>query len=295
MLGNVGEVGPGELLERGGRELGAGRLEHLEELWGLASAEKSRGVLAHLGAGLDLQAEILDADLGRLLKEGLGLLGILVDPRLALLGQLGVADHVAEQGPRRTAEANQGDAARQLRPGQRNGLVDVVELLGDVDVLLEHLGVLAIRGGQQGFREVRALLVDHLDRHAQGLGDDEDVGEDDGGIDEAGEALNGLQGERRGHLGVPAALEEVALPLGLVVLGEIAASCTRVSDTHGREGGVLGSWRFSPWRITHMGGRSTFWPTRRCQFRGLGSVYQMDHECNMISREEQNTHPMRPG
>lgn len=295
MLGNVGEVGSGELLERGGRELGAGRLEHLEELWGLASAEKFRGVPAHLGAGLDLQAEILDADLGRLLEEGLGLLGILVDPRLALLGQLGVADHVAEQGPRRTAEANQGDAARQLRPGQRNGLVDVVELLGDVDVLLEHLGVLAIRGGQQGFREVRALLVDHLDRHAQGLGDDEDVGEDDGGIDEAGEALNGLQGERRGHLGVPAALEEVALPLGLVVLGEIAASCTRVSDTHGREGGVLGSWRFSPWRITHMGGRSTLWPTRRCQFRGLGSVYQMDHECNMISREEQNTHPMRPG
>lgn len=72
---------------------------------------------------------------------------------------------------------------------------------------------------------MRALLVDHLDGHAHGLRDDEDVGEDDGGIDEAGIAADGLESDFRGDFGIAAAFEEVSLALGLVVFREIAASC----------------------------------------------------------------------
>lgn len=70
-----------------------------------------------------------------------------------------------------------------------------------------------------------ALLVDHLDRHAHGLGDDEDVGEDDGGVDQAGVALNGLEGQGRGDLGVAADFKEVTPAFGFMVLGEVAAGC----------------------------------------------------------------------
>jgi hypothetical protein len=70
---------------------------------------------------------------------------------------------------------------------------------------------------------VRALLVHHLNLHAHGLRDDEDVGEDNGRVQQAGEALDRLQGQRRGDLGVAAALEEVAGALGFVVFGEVAA------------------------------------------------------------------------
>lgn len=185
----------------------------------------------HLGSGLDLEGEVVYAEFCDLLEERLGLLGVLVDPRLDVLEDLGPAafNHVAEERPRRTAEANQGNSALQLLPRQRDSLVYIVELLCDVDVPVHDLGVLSVVGVLEGVGEVRPLLVDHLDCHAHGLGDDQDVGEDNGGIDESGEALNGLEGQGRSDLGVPAAGEEVARALGLVVLGEIAASYTGVS------------------------------------------------------------------
>jgi len=55
---------------------------------------------------------------------------------------------------------------------------------------------------------------------------DEDVGEDDGGVDEALIALDGLEGERRGNFGAAAALKEVVLSFRLVVLGQIATGYT---------------------------------------------------------------------
>ena len=226
VLGNIGQVGFAEGLESVGRQLARVRVEDLDQL----------------GTGLDLQGQVLDADLGNLLEEGLGGLGILVDPRLALLVRLGAAalGHVAEQGPGGAAEADEGDAPLELLAGHGDGLVDVVELGGDVDLLLHDLFVLAVVRAAQGLREVRAELVDHLDHHAHGLRDDEDVGEDDGGVDQAGEALNGLQGQGGGDLGVAAALEEVAAGFGFVVFGQVAAGCsvqTKEDQLYGREAG----------------------------------------------------------
>jgi hypothetical protein len=69
---------------------------------------------------------------------------------------------------------------------------------------------------------VRTLLVDHLDGHAHSLGDDENVGEDDGSVEETGVALDGLEGDCRSDLGVTAAFEEVSVAFGFVVLGQVA-------------------------------------------------------------------------
>lgn len=179
----------------------------------------------YLSAGLNLQSQILHAQLRDLLQQRLGLLRILVNPRLDLLEQLRTAalHHIAQQSPRGTGESEQGDTAIELLAGEGDGLVDVVQLLGDVDVALHQLGVLAVAGRAQRVGEVRALLVDHLDRHAHRLRDHQDVGEDDGRVDQAGVALDGLERQGRRDLGVAADFKEVTPAFGFMVLGEVAA------------------------------------------------------------------------
>jgi hypothetical protein len=53
---------------------------------------------------------------------------------------------------------------------------------------------------------------------------DEDIGEDDGRVDQALESFNGLECERRGNFGAAAAFEEVMFSFGLMILGQIATS-----------------------------------------------------------------------
>lgn len=166
----------------------------------------------HLSSSLDLKGQMVYADISNLGQQLLRLLRVLVDPRLGLRKQLRAAalDHVAEERPGRAAEANQRHPAGQLLPRQRNRLVDVVELGGDVDRAAEHLLVLPVGRALQRVGEMGSLLVHHLDLHAHGLRDDQDVGEDDGGVQQACESLDGLQRQRRGNLGISAAFEEVA-------------------------------------------------------------------------------------
>jgi hypothetical protein len=66
-----------------------------------------------------------------------------------------------------------------------------------------------------------SLLINHYHFHAHGLRYDEDIGEDDSGIDESGKALDRLNGNGRCDFGVPTALEEVAFALGFMILWEI--------------------------------------------------------------------------
>jgi hypothetical protein len=169
---------------------------------------------------------MVHAGIGNLGQQLLRLLGILVNPSLDLSKQLRAAalNHVAEKRPGRTAESNQWHSARQLLPRQSNGLVDVVELGGHVELSVEDLFVLSVGWGLERVREVRSLLVHHLDLHAQGLGDDEDVGEDDGSVQQALESLDWLQRQGGGDLGVSAALKEVARALGFMILGQVATS-----------------------------------------------------------------------
>lgn len=176
---------------------------------------------------------MLHADIRNLGQQLLRLLRISVNPRLDLSKQLGATslNHVTKQRPGRATEPNQGDLASELRPRQSNRIVHIAQLGADIDLALHHLLVLSIRGGLERVGEVRALLVDHLDGHAHGLRDDEDVGEDDGGVDEAGIAADGLESDFGGDFGIAAAFEEVSLALGLVVFREVAASCQFVNIT----------------------------------------------------------------
>lgn len=62
------------------------------------------------------------------------------------------------------------------------------------------------------------LFVEHFDSHAEGLGDHEDVAEDYGCVEEAGVALDGLEGDCGGEFGVATDGEEVIGAFGFVVL-----------------------------------------------------------------------------
>lgn len=149
----------------------------------------------YLSTGLHLKSQVVYTDISNLGQELLRLLRVLVDPCLDLGEKLGPAplDHVAKERPRGAAEANQGNPASQLLPRQGDCLVDVVELGGNVHLSAEHLLVLPVRWALQRVGEMGTLLVHHLHLHAHGLGNDEDIGEDDGGVQQALEALDGLQ------------------------------------------------------------------------------------------------------
>jgi hypothetical protein len=79
-------------------------------------------------------------------------------------------------------------------------------------------------------------VLKYLTHRAKRVGlHDEDVAEDDGGVDEIGIAFNGLEGECRGDLWGAAAGEEVMRPFGMVVFGEVAARWEVCQDRIGSE------------------------------------------------------------
>jgi hypothetical protein len=175
----------------------------------------------YLSTSTDLQGKVFNTELSNLLKQLLALFGVLEDPCLDLLEHLGATslNHVTEQGPGSATEAVQRHTAIELLSGHSDGLVNVIQ-------------VLLVVGGHERVGEMGALLVNHDDLHAHGLRNDEDVGEDDGAIDEAGVTINRLQSQGRGNLGRTTALEEVVGAFGLVVFGQVAASLAH--DPHGR-------------------------------------------------------------
>jgi hypothetical protein len=209
LLGNMLQIRQRKVREAGGRELASPAVEDHDEL-------RARD---------DLAREILDAELRDDLEQLLGLVRVPVQPRLGLAEDLGPAalDHVAEEGPGRAAEADERDAAAQFFARQRDGLVDVVELFFDVVLVRGQVVVLGVGGRGERVREGGAFFGQHLHRHAHGLRDDEDVAEDDGGVDEVGVAVDRLEGQGRRDFRGAAAGEEVVRAFGVVVFGEVAA------------------------------------------------------------------------
>lgn len=209
--GDVTEVRERVRGERGGGELAGPRVKDLDQL----------------GTGGNLKRQILNTDLGNLLQQSLRLLRVLVNPGLGVDEKLATTalNHVAQQGPWRTTETNKRDTALQLKTGERNSLVHVVQLGLHVHILCHDLLVLSVRGRLQRLGEVRALLIQHLHDHSHSLGDDQDIREDNGGIDEAIISINGLEGQGRGDLRRAATFEEVTTTLGFMVLGKVATGC----------------------------------------------------------------------
>mmetsp|Transcript_17184 Transcript_17184/g.47582 ORF Transcript_17184/g.47582 Transcript_17184/m.47582 type:complete len:464 (-) Transcript_17184:122-1513(-) len=146
--------------------------------------------LQHVRALLDLRRHVLDDDLGQRLQQRRGFLGVLLQPLHAelrvLLGRS--ADHVKQEGPRRGRESDERDG---LILGLHLG-ADLTHGLEDVSQLVLNEGWRDVVEGWDAGRHVLRCLQwvryedadaarhGHLD--AQGFGDDEDVGKQDGGV-----------------------------------------------------------------------------------------------------------------
>ena len=156
-------------MESGWRELRSPRVEHLHDL----------------RARLDLQGQVLHAQVCYLLEQFHALRWVFVYPPLDLLEDLAPTTfgHVAEEREWGAAEPEQWHSAIQFLPRESDGLVHIVQLHRDIDVPGHYLLVLAIVGAREWVWEVRALLIDHLDRHTHGLWDHQYVGEDDGRVE----------------------------------------------------------------------------------------------------------------
>lgn len=149
---------------------------------------------------MHLSNEVLCADLGDLAQDGFGVLRVVVSPLLDLLPSLATPTfhHIPKQRPRSRAEPNQRHLAVQRLAGQSNRREDVLELLKDVGLAVED-ALLGVLDRFERVGEVRSYAAEHLDFHAHGLRDDEDVGEDDGGVEQARVATDGLHRELAGE------------------------------------------------------------------------------------------------
>ena len=161
--------------------------------------------LADLRASFDLADKEVDAYIRNAHEERLALLGVLKQPclRLGVRPARLALDHVREERPRCAAKADEGDRARELAARARDCGEDVAELLVDVDVFAQTRD---IRRDVERCGEERARV--HLDGHAHGLRDDEDVAEDDRSIEKARVSSDGLQRHLGRELGRAADLEE---------------------------------------------------------------------------------------
>jgi hypothetical protein len=229
LLGYIPQIRQRKVGEACRRELASPRVKHHDQL-------RARD---------DLSGEVLDAQAGNDVQQRLGLGTILVQPRLGVPERLAAPalDHVAQQRPGRAAEPDERDPALELLARQRDGLVDVVELGGHVDRLRDEASILGVGGRGERVREGRAFFRDHLDRHAHGLRDDEDVAEDDGRVDQVRVPVDRLQRERGRHLRRPAAGEEVVVAFRLVVFGEVAPGWGRFGGQDGGGARKWGRWR----------------------------------------------------
>lgn len=87
-----------------------------------------------------------------------------------------------------------------------------------------------------------SFFIDHFNGHAEGLRDDQDVTEDNGGVEEAGIALDRLEGDCGSNFRVAADGEEVACAFCLVVFwGVVLAVGMWVEKESGKESNLGGS------------------------------------------------------
>jgi hypothetical protein len=159
--------------------------------------------LQGVGAGPGLHGEVLGAGLDQHVEQGVDLGRVLVGepPRGgALLGGFAV-EHVGRHGPGRAAEADQGATGIELRLDPRKGLTDRREGLAGLVGHRPH-GAELREGAEPGaLADLEAQFL------AQGLGDEQDVGEHDGRVE--GKPTQRLQGRLRRHFGVQAEGDEV--------------------------------------------------------------------------------------
>ena len=154
-------------------------------------------------------------------------LRVSLDQRLGLREVFGAAafDEVAGERPGRAGEAEQGLVQAELFAQERQGVVDILQSVG---------GAFELERGDVGRRTQRALhgdaaFVAETIPDAEGLGDDQDVGEQDRGI-ELREAAEWLQRNLDREVGRADHRDEVRLRLEGAVFGQVATGLTHDPD-----------------------------------------------------------------
>ena len=201
----------------------------------VARAESARpGVeeLEHLGAGLDLGEQVSDDRVGQQVhepREG----GRLVEHELLHLGvlaRMAALDHVAGERERGAGEADEWHPAAQLAGHEAQG----VEHVGSVGPGIADAHAVEVGRAAHGALDHRAVAGVEVEADAHALEWQEDVGEDDGGVElEPGERL---QRDLGGHVGPPAQLDEAQLLTQGAILGQVAAGLTHEPDRGGVDG-----------------------------------------------------------
>ncbi len=133
-------------------------------------------------------------------------------------------DEIGGERPGGAAEAEDGHAAVELAAYQAHGVEDVAQ--GLVDIGLAQAG--DILAGAHRVREGGAVPLHELQLGAHRLQRQQDVGEEDGGVD--AQDVDRLDGHLGGELGGLAEGEEVHLLADGAVFGEIAAGLAHQPD-----------------------------------------------------------------
>ena len=205
------DVAQGELFVVGAGERGGPAVEDLD------------GV----GAGGELAGEILGHGVGQDLEDAVHHLRVGLQERLGLREIFGPAafDEIAGERPRRTGETEQGLVQAELLTQERQGVVDILQSVGRAFELQRgDVG----RGAQRALHGDAAFVPETV-ADAQGFGDDEDVREQDRGV-ELREAAERLEGDLDREVGRADHRDEVRLGLERAVFRQVTAGLTHDPD-----------------------------------------------------------------
>src|SRR5690348_9400459 len=138
-------------------------------------------------------------------------------------------DHIAGECPWRGGESENGYVRANLADEAANGFHEEAGFgLG-----VEAVEFLDVSGGAHGLRKVGTSIAE-LERQPHSFGDDQDIGENDNGVDT--ETSEGLKGNLDGEIGRLADFQEGMLRAEFAVFGEIAASLAHHPDRNTRHG-----------------------------------------------------------
>ncbi len=175
--------------------------------------------LQRLRAGLDLAAEVGERGVGDAVEQQREPFRVAVAPRQEMLEVTRAAafHEIGRERPGSAAEADHRDLLRQLAPHQPERGEDVAQRLLDVRQA-QSRDVLA---PPHRTRERRAVAAHELQLGAHRFEWQQDVGEQDGGVD--AQACDGLQRRLGGELGSLAESQEIDPLPQRAILREIAA------------------------------------------------------------------------
>ena len=143
---------------------------------------------------------------------------------------LGAAfDHVTGEGPGRSGETENGDVRARIA----NGAAKRFHEKAGFDFWIEDAEFFYIGFAANGFGKIGAFVL-KFEGKAHGFGGDQDVREDDDGID--AEAAERLDGDLERQVGGLADLEEGVLGADFAVFGKIAAGLAHHPDGEARNG-----------------------------------------------------------